>query len=140
MEKQINQTMEKQINLHDYNKNLKQYARNLRNHSTKAEIKVWTHLLRAKKMKGYSFLRQRAILNYIADFYCKPLKLVIELDGWTHEDEAIQQKDRQKTRDLENAGYYVLRFTNFEVMHHFGEVKERIELWIEEFEQWGVNP
>ena len=79
-------------NLHDYNKHLKDNARKLRNHSTKAEIKVWTYLLRAKKMKGYPFLRQRPILKYIADFYCKDLKLIVEVDGWTHEDEAIREK------------------------------------------------
>ena len=60
--------MKKQNKLHDYNIRLKEHARKLRKHSTKAEIKVWAHLLRAKKMKGYPFLRQRPILNYIADF------------------------------------------------------------------------
>jgi len=126
--------MKKQNNLHDYNIHLKEYARKLRKHSTKAEIKVWTHLLRAKKMKGYPFLRQRAILKYIANFYCKPLKLVIELDGWTHEDKDVQKKDKKKQKDLESAGYRVLRFTNFQVMHEFDVVKKGIEEWIEDFE------
>ena len=85
--------MKKQNNLHDYNIHLKEYARKLRKNSTKAEIKVWVNLLRAKKMKGYPFLRQRAILRYIADFYCKPLKLVIELDGFSHENEEVQKKE-----------------------------------------------
>ena len=127
-------------NLHDYNKHLKANARKLRNHSTKAEIKVWKYLLRAKQMRGYPFLRQRPILNYIADFYCKDLKLVIEIDGWTHEDKTIQEKDNIKQKALENAGYHVIRATNYEVFHHLQEVKERIEDWIAEYEQWGHNP
>ena len=119
--------MKKQNNLHDYNIHLKENARKLRKHSTKAEIKVWKYLLRAKKMKGYPFLRQRPILNYIADFYSKPLKLVIELDGWTHEDEDVKKKDAKKQKDLEAAGYSVLRFTNFQVMNELLDVKSGIE-------------
>lgn len=91
-------------------------------------------------MRGYPFLRQRPILNYIADFYCKDLKLIIEIDGWTHEDKAIQEKDKIKQRALEHAGYHVLKITNFEVFHHLQETKERIEDWIDEFKQLGLNP
>ena len=119
--------MKKQNNLYDYNIHLKENARKLKKHSTKAEIKVWKYLLRAKKMKGYPFLRQRPILNYIADFYSKPLKLVIELDGWTHEDEDVKKKDAKKQKDLEAAGYSVLRFTNFQVMNELLDVKSGIE-------------
>ena len=45
-----------------------------------------------------------------------------------------------KQRVLEEAGYHILRITNFEVFHHFNEVKEKIEEWIDEFEQWGGVP
>jgi len=68
-----------------YNKRNKTFARELRNNSTKAEIKLWSELLRAKKMMGYSFLRQRPVGYYIADFLCKDLKLIIEADGISHE-------------------------------------------------------
>jgi very-short-patch-repair endonuclease len=44
-------------------------------------------------MKGYSFLRQRSVLNYIADFMCKELKLIIEVDGITHSYEQTIEKD-----------------------------------------------
>ena len=123
--------MKRKERFHHYNKHLKAFARQLRNNSTKAEIRVWNHLLRARKMKGYPFLRQRPILNYIADFYCKELKLVIEIDGWTHEDEDIRKNDEEKQRALEEVGYTVLRFTDDEVVHHLEEVKRRIEAWIE---------
>ena len=64
----------------NYNKNLKQFARNHRKDGTKAEIKLWCEVLRSKQMMGYPFLRQRPIANYIADFFSKDLNLVIE--GW----------------------------------------------------------
>ena len=68
-----------------YHKDLKEIARKLRNDSTPAEIRLWTKLLRSKQMKGYQFLRQRPVLNYIADFMCKELRLIIEVDGESHE-------------------------------------------------------
>ncbi len=66
-----------------YNKALKQFARQLRKHSTLAEIILWNEVLKDRKL-GYKFLRQRPVLDFIGDFYCKDLKLFIELDGATH--------------------------------------------------------
>ncbi len=125
-------SMKKQTKHHHYNKQLKAYAQRLRNHSTKAEIRIWSELLKARKMKGYPFLRQRPILYYIADFYCKRLKLIIEIDGWTHEDPEVRKKDAIRQKALENVGYRVIRFTDYEVFHHLDEVKTTIENWIEE--------
>jgi very-short-patch-repair endonuclease len=122
-------------NFHDYNPHLKSFAREHRNNSTKAEIRMWTELLRAKKMQGYAFLRQRPILNYIADFYCKDLKLIIEVDGFTHDDSIQAEKDNVRTRDLNQNGYHIMRFTDYEVMNELPQVKDRIEKWIEEWEQ-----
>ena len=48
---------------------------------TKAEACLWKYVLRASRMKGYGFRRQRPIMNYIADFMCKELMLVIEVDA-----------------------------------------------------------
>lgn len=97
-----------------YNKNLKTLARNLRNDSTKSEIRLWTELLRGKQT-GYTFLRQRPILNYIADFYCKNLKLIIELDGYSHEFEQQWKKDKKKQKELEDAGFKILTFSDDDV-------------------------
>lgn len=87
-----------------YNKKLKTLAKDLRNNSTYAEIKIWVELLRNKQMLGRPFLRQRAIGNYIADFFCKELKLIIELDGSAH----IMQEEADKHRDdtLEQLGLH----------------------------------
>ena len=76
------------INKSNYNKQLKPLARKLRNNSTPGEIKLWSEVLRARKMAGYQFNRQFAIkideLNIIVDFICRKLKLIIEVDGYSH--------------------------------------------------------
>jgi len=80
---------------------------------------------------GYSFLRQRPIGPFIADFFCKELNLVIEVDGYTHTLEEVQLKDKTKTAYLLELGLSVLRFTDDEVMHDIENVRRSIELWIE---------
>ena len=124
----------------NYNKRLKTFARELRNDSTKAEIVLWVRVLRAKQLKGYPFRRQRPILNYIADFMSKDLKLVIEVDGASHNWEHIQAKDVQKDIDLGNTGFTVLRFTDEEVLEDIHNVIRSLENWIEEFESQNSTP
>ena len=68
-----------------YNKKLKEYARRLRKQSTKAEIKLLNDVLNGRQMHDYTFLRQRPVLFFIADFMCNELMLIIEIDGYTHE-------------------------------------------------------
>lgn len=115
-----------------YNKDLKNLARQLRNNSTKAEVRLWTESLRAGKMKGYTFLRQRPVLNYIADFMCKDLRLIIEVDGLTHEEERKWFKDMERQKELEERGFTILRFTVDEVMNDLQNVERSIEGWIED--------
>jgi len=115
-----------------YNSNLKEYARELRNKSTQAEIRLWTELLRAQKMMDYQFLRQRPVLNYIADFMCKELMLIIEVDGISHDDESQWQLDLERQQDLEDFGFTVLRFSDEEVMNDLEYVEQTISQWIEE--------
>ena len=87
--------MSKYSNL-NYNKKLKHRSRKLRNESTMAEIRIWSELLRGRKMLGYPFLRQRPVLHYIADFMCKPLKLIIEVDGFTHDNPEKLRRDNER--------------------------------------------
>lgn len=101
---------------HFYNKNLQRYANRLRNEGTKAEACLWKYVLRASKLKGYPFRRQRPVLNYIADFMCKELMLIIEVDGSIHDLEEVVRKDKERKQALEEAGFTVLRFTNEEVL------------------------
>lgn len=116
-----------------YNKNLCKYTKQLRNNSTVAEIVLWNEVLKARKL-GYQFHRQRAILNYIADFFCKELKLVIETDGATHLEDNVKRKDREKQNDLIAHGYAVLRFEDIEVVGETEKVRETIKSWIKDFE------
>ena len=86
-------------------------------------------------MKGYQFTRQRPVLQYIADFMCKELKLVIEVDGLTHQCEETAVKDKQKTNALERAGFKVVRFTDEAVLTNMNAVIESIKCVIEEREK-----
>ncbi len=66
-----------------YNPKLKQLSRNLRNNSTLAEVLLWNEL-KARKIFGFQFMRQKPIGDFIVDFFCSKLKLVLEVDGNSH--------------------------------------------------------
>lgn len=119
-------------NHYAYNKKLQPLANKLRKEMTKAEACLWKYALRAGKIKEYQFKRQRPVLQYIADFMCKELKLVIEVDGATHLYEEVSKKDKQKTQDLEQAGFKVIRFTDEEVLKNMNGVIKTIEFVVEE--------
>ena len=118
-------------NNHFYNKNLQPNANRLRKEMTKAEACLWKYVLRAGKMKGYGFRRQRPVLNYIADFMCMELMLIVEVDGSIHELEEVRKNDEQRQKALEEAGFTVLRFTNNEVLTNIQWVHSCLEEWIE---------
>ena len=82
-------------------------------------------------MKGFQFRRQRPVLAYIADFMCKELMLVIEVDGITHHFEEVIKRDKTRQNTLENAGYTVIRFTDDEVLNNINAVYNYLEDWIE---------
>ena len=90
-------------NLCCYNKRLQPFASKLRKEMTKAEACLWKYALRAGQMKGYQFRRQRPVLNYIADFMCKELRLVIEVDGITHDSK--QKKTNEGPKSSNRRGF-----------------------------------
>ena len=116
---------------HFYNKNLQPFANRLRKEMTKAESCLWKYVLRAGKMKGFQFRRQRPVLNYVADFRCIELMLVIEVDGITHHFEEVINNDKIRQGALETAGFTVLRFTDEEVLNKIQAVQSYLEDWIE---------
>ncbi|MFO0358171.1 MAG: endonuclease domain-containing protein [Sphingobacteriaceae bacterium] len=116
-----------------YNKKLKNYAVENRNDSTLAEICLWKFVLSNKKL-GYKFNRQRPVSNYIADFMCKELNLIIEVDGITHEHEQIKKKDAIKQKELEENGFVILRLTDEDVLKNIDRTKLMIEKIIKELE------
>jgi very-short-patch-repair endonuclease len=112
-----------------YNKNLKAFSRKLRNHSTLGEILLWKQL-RAGSIKGYTFNRQKSLGNYIVDFYCKPLKLVIEVDGGYHFEEEQKIKDAERQTLLEEAGLNFLHFHDEEIRKDMDRVLKTFESYI----------
>jgi very-short-patch-repair endonuclease len=116
---------------HFYNKNLQPNANRLRKEMTKAEACLWKYVLRAGKMNGYQFRRQRPVLRFIADFMCKELMLIIEVDGSIHQLDEVMKNDAERQKALEEAGFTVLRFTNDEVLTNIKWVSSFLEDWIE---------
>ena len=122
-------------NFHLYNSRLQPNANSLRKTMTKAECCLWKYILKDRQMKGYSFRRQRPVLNYIADFMCKPLMLIVEVDGITHSFDGAVAKDNQRDEKLMEAGFTVLRFDDEEVLENIDGVFDVIWHWIEEKER-----
>ncbi len=118
----------------NYHPKLKEFARKLRKNSTRSEIKLWHHL-KGKKMIGYDFHRQKPIDNFIVDFFCNKLKLVIELDGYTHTFEEVVDKDELKQEKLKELGISVLRFRDEDVMKNMDGVLNVIRQFIDDFKE-----
>jgi very-short-patch-repair endonuclease len=117
-----------------YNQNLKAFSRKLRNHSTLGEILLWKQL-RAGAMSGYTFNRQKPLGHYIVDFYCKPLNLVIEVDGGYHFEEEQKIKDEERQRILEELSLDFLRFQDEEIRKDMPQVLHTIRTYIVELKE-----
>ena len=113
-----------------YNKQLKPFARENRNNSTFGEILLWKNLLSGKQT-GYQFNRQYPIENFIVDFISRNLRLVIEVDGYSHQFK--YDKDVKRDQRLNELGYSVIRFTEYEVKNDFENVRRALNIYIEEF-------
>jgi len=97
------------------------YARKNRQNQTMPEKKIWYEIL-SRKQTGYKFLRQHSIGSYIPDFYCRELKLIIEIDGDSH---SVQEDyDIVRTSYFETRGLSVCRFTNRDVLSNIDGIKE----------------
>lgn len=112
-----------------HNAGLVENARHLRRNMTKEERHLWFDFLRGYPVR---FRRQKVLGNYIVDFYCAEAKLVIELDGFQHYEDAGVQKDAQRTAYLEGYGLLVVRIPNNEVMGNFRGVCEYIDCLVKD--------
>ena len=101
-------------------------AKLFRENMTISEQKVWEQL-KGKKLQGLRFRPQHPIDIFIADFYCHPLKLVIEIDGGIHKSQDQKEYDIGRVAELERWGISVIRFTNEEVEKSIELVKKEIE-------------
>ena len=98
-------------------------ARGLRSNMTTAELKLWAEL-KGRQLEGVKFRRQHPISPYIVDFYAPQLKLVIEVDGDTHDEQ--KKYDSRRTDYLKRKGYDILRFTNEEIYQDLMGVLEKL--------------
>jgi very-short-patch-repair endonuclease len=89
-------------------------AKELRANQNSAEARVWS-ILRGKRLAGLKFRRQHVLGKYVAECVCLRAKLVIEIDGDTH-DEDKEESDAKRAADIEAAGYRVIRFWNSYVL------------------------
>jgi len=102
-------------------------AKTLRTHQTDAEQRIWYHL-RAYRFMGYKFKRQKPVGRYIVDFVCVERRLIVEIDGGQHAEQA--EYDQHRDAWLRSQGYTVLRYWNNEVMQQLEGVLEQIRLTI----------
>ena len=105
----------------------KKHARRFRKAMTREEKILWGYYLRKYPVR---FHRQYAIGRYIADFYCRKAKLVIELDGSQHFMKDGVAHDCRRTAFMKQFGILVLRFMNKEILTNLSGVCEYIDLMV----------
>jgi len=114
--------------MHKYNNKLTNFARANRRAGNLSEALLWLELKRGQF--GVSFTKQKPIGNYIADFYCPEKNLVIEIDGWTHDDK--YEYDQERDRYMKSLGIHVLRISDIDVKRDMSNVLMWIKNTIEE--------
>ena len=119
-----------------YNRSLKEFSKKLRNNSTLAEVLLWQEL-RAGQLEGFKFNRQKPLDNYIVDFYCKKLNLVIEVDGDSHWHDEAPLKDHERQKALESMGLQCIRFDDLDIRRNMAVVLQEIYSFIED---WRKSP
>jgi len=112
-----------------YNPKLKEAAKKLRRQGILSEVILWNFLKR-KQLRGFDFHRQKPIDNYIVDFYCPDLNLVIEIDGTTHGYKV--EYDQVRESRLKSLGLTVLHFNDSTVKRDVDAVLRGIDGWIME--------
>ena len=109
----------------EYNKRNIPLAKALRKNMTPWECKLWYEFLRNYPIR---FQRQKAIGNYIADFYCAKAELVVELDGGGHYSAEQTEKDELRTKALESMNLTVVRICNLDIDRNFAGVCGYIDM------------
>ena len=112
-------------------------AKALRNRETFAEKLLWSRL--RNNQLEYHFRRQHPLSNYVVDFYCEALKLVIEVDGSIHADPIVVIEDKNKEESLVSYGLEVIRFTNDAVIKDVDAVVQLIRNKISMIEDERAN-
>jgi len=110
-------------------------ARTLRQSQTEAEEAFWNQV-KAKRFQGLKFKRQVPVGIYTVDFICIEEKIIIEIDGGQHNENA---QDDARTKYLCNKGYKVIRFWNNEVLGNINGVMLSLSLTLSRNAGEGTN-
>ena len=126
-----------------YNQRLKNNARENRKNQTSAEKKLWCDVLNNKQCNRYKFTRQKPLNNFIVDFYCSELMLVIEVDGESHANQ--EEYDKRRSRILREAyNIRIIRYNNNDVLNNIDGIStdllNKLEQRKEELEQTPPPP
>ena len=105
-------------------------ARTLRKNSTIHEKRLW-NLLKNRQFHNLRFKRQAPIGEYIVDFVCPEISLIIEIDGGQHNIPENIEYDNQRTNFLKNRGYHVIRFWNNDIYKNIDGVLKEIEKYLD---------
>ncbi|MEM8899957.1 MAG: endonuclease domain-containing protein [Bacteroidota bacterium] len=108
---------------------MKERAKWLRKNMTLAEVLLWKRI-KGKQMLEYDFDRQKPLDEFIVDFYCRELRLAIEVDGRSHDQKGAFEKDENRQKRLESLGVQFLRFRDYELLNDIENVLSEIEGWI----------
>ena len=100
------------------NLKLKPRANKMSRNMTKSEQLIWFNILSKRQLSGYKFAKQKQIINYIADFYCSELLLVIEVDGESHFTPQQILYDEVRTQFLNSINIKVIRISNHDIQNN----------------------
>jgi cyclase len=104
-------------------------AKRLRNEPTASEIIFWGLL--KQHFADFRFKRQHPVSQYIADFYCHKLRLVVEIDGGIHLSKDAIKNDKLRDEFMNSLNLKIIRFTNDEVCKNGEEVVKKLRELIE---------
>ncbi len=107
-------------------KDMREFARGLRNNMTEAESKLWSYI-RGKMLDGYRFRRQHPIAPYVVDFACLSENLIIEIDGATHGEAHEIAYDTARTKFLQCQGWRITRYGNEDIYKNIDDVLDDID-------------
>ena len=121
-----------------YKPYLKALARKLRKDMTLSEILIWQEI--RKKNLGVQFHRQVPIDNYIVDFYCHEISLIIEIDGNSHNFDEVVENDIKRQEKLEQFGLTFIRFDDLEVKNDINNVIRELDGKIKQLKNTPIIP
>jgi len=107
------------------NHKAKEKRRALRHDAPPAEVVLWAKL-RNRQLNGWKFRRQYSIAHYVADFCCPECRIIIEIDGPSHEGKEAEIYDQNRQHYFESLGFSIVRFSNQQIYHQLPDVLENL--------------